>query len=124
MRTSARWPWRRSWPSWRRGRGSIAVGDQDGVESRVGVQVITVLETYYGPNCPRCRRVQQTPGACPTGRALRPIGRTLGCFVPLIDMSQWEPVTPEVSEEELDCREKSKEKCHTTAEVLAYLEKL
>jgi hypothetical protein len=42
----------------------------------------------------------------------------------VIDMSEWEPLTPEVSEEELDRRERSNEKRYTTAEVLAYLEKL
>ena len=31
-----------------------------------------------------------------------PSGKVLGRFVPLIDMSEWEPLTPEVSEEELD----------------------
>ena len=34
-------------------------------------------------------------------------GRVLGRFVPRIDMSEWEPVSPEVSEEELDRREQS-----------------
>lgn len=53
-----------------------------------------------------------------------PSGRVLGQFVPRIDMSEWEPITPDVSEEELDRREKSNEKRYTTAEVLAYLEKL
>ncbi len=53
-----------------------------------------------------------------------PSGRVLGRFVPLIDLSLWEPVSPEASEEELDRREKSNEKRYTTAEVLAYLEKL
>jgi hypothetical protein len=48
----------------------------------------------------------------------------LGRFVPLIDPSEWEPVSPEASEEELDRREKANEKRYTTAEVLAYLEKL
>ena len=51
-------------------------------------------------------------------------GRVLGRFVPLIDQTQWEPLTPEVSEEELDRRAKSNEKRHTTAELLAHLEKL
>ena len=53
-----------------------------------------------------------------------PSGRVLGRFVPLIDLSEWEPISPEVSEEELDRRSKSKEKRYTTAEVLAHLEKL
>ena len=33
-----------------------------------------------------------------------PSGRVLGRFVPLIDMSEWEPVSPDVTEEELDRR--------------------
>jgi len=53
-----------------------------------------------------------------------PTGRVLGEFVPRIDMSEWEPVTPAASEEELDRREQSNEKRYTIAEVLAYLEKL
>jgi hypothetical protein len=53
-----------------------------------------------------------------------PDGRVIGRFVPLIDLSQWEPVSPEISEEELDRRSKSNEKRYTTAEVIAYLEKL
>ncbi len=53
-----------------------------------------------------------------------PSGPVLGRFMPLIDLSEWEPVTPSASEEELDRREQAKEKRYTTAEVLAYLEKL
>jgi hypothetical protein len=53
-----------------------------------------------------------------------PSGRVLGRFIPKIDMSEWEPISPDVSEEELDRRQNSKEKRYTTAEVLAYLEKL
>jgi hypothetical protein len=53
-----------------------------------------------------------------------PSGKVLGRFVPLIDMSQWEPVSPDISEEELDRRSQSNERTYTTAEVLAYLEKL
>jgi hypothetical protein len=53
-----------------------------------------------------------------------PSGRVLGRFIPQIDMSEWEPISPEVSEEELDRRERSNEKRYTTAEVLDYLEKL
>jgi hypothetical protein len=51
-------------------------------------------------------------------------GRVLGRFIPQVDISEWEPVSPDVSEEELDRRERSNEKRYTTAEVLAYLEKL
>ena len=53
-----------------------------------------------------------------------PSGRVLGRFVPLIDLSQWEAVSPDISEEELDRREQAGEKRYTTAEVLAHLEKL
>jgi hypothetical protein len=52
-----------------------------------------------------------------------PSGRVIGRFVPLIDKSEWEPLSSEISEEELDRRERSNEKTYTTAEVLAYLEK-
>lgn len=51
-------------------------------------------------------------------------GRVLGRFIPMIDLSEWEEITPAVSEEELDRLAKSGEKRYTTAEVLAYLEKL
>jgi hypothetical protein len=53
-----------------------------------------------------------------------PSGRVLGRFVPLIDMSEWEPISPDISEQELDRRAQSNEKRYTTAEVLAHLEKL
>ncbi len=53
-----------------------------------------------------------------------PSGKVLGRFVPLIDLSEWEPLTPEVSEEELDRREKSNEKRYTTEEVIKHLESL
>ena len=53
-----------------------------------------------------------------------PSGRVLGYFTPRIDMSELEFASPDVSEEELDRREKSNEKRYTTAEVLAYLERL
>ena len=52
-----------------------------------------------------------------------PSGKVLGKFVPLIDLSEWEYISPDVSEEELDRREQEAE-FYTTAEVLAYLEKL
>ena len=52
-----------------------------------------------------------------------PSGRVLGRFILLIDLSEWEPISPDVSEEELDRRERSNEKRYTTEEVLAYLEK-
>jgi hypothetical protein len=52
-----------------------------------------------------------------------PSGRVLGRFVPLIDLSEWEPLSSDISEEELERRAKSTEKRYTTAEVLAHLEK-
>jgi hypothetical protein len=51
-------------------------------------------------------------------------GRVLGRVFPTLDLSQYEPWEPQVSEEELDRREQANEKRYTTAEVLAYLEKL
>lgn len=39
-----------------------------------------------------------------------PSGRVLGRFVPLIDMTEWEPVSPDITEEELERRATSKEK--------------
>ena len=53
-----------------------------------------------------------------------PSGRVLGRFVPVIDWSEWEPISPDISEEELERRARSKGKRYTTAEVLAHLEKL
>jgi hypothetical protein len=41
----------------------------------------------------------------------------------LINLSEWEPLSPDVSEEKLDRRAKSKERRYMTAEVLAHLEK-
>ncbi len=51
-------------------------------------------------------------------------GAVLGYFSPKIDPSQWEGTEPEISEEEIRRRVQSKEPRYTTAEVLAYLEKL
>jgi hypothetical protein len=53
-----------------------------------------------------------------------PTGRLLGHFLPLIDPSQWEPVSPGVTEEELDRRAVSAEPRYPTSEVLARLDKL
>jgi hypothetical protein len=53
-----------------------------------------------------------------------PSGRVLGQFVPRVDLSEWEPVSPEVSEEELDRRARSGARRYSTAEVLATLERL
>lgn len=51
-------------------------------------------------------------------------GRVLGRFLPTIDMSRWEPITPDVTDEELDRRAKSNEKRYTTTEMLQRLENL
>ena len=53
-----------------------------------------------------------------------PFGRVLGRFVPGVDLSEWEPVSPQASEEELDRRCQPGRKRYTTAEVMAYLENL
>ncbi len=53
-----------------------------------------------------------------------PSGKVIGRFVPVVNLSLWEPVTPEVSEDELDRRANSNERRYSTAEVLAHLEKL
>ncbi|HYT90169.1 MAG TPA: hypothetical protein VEL76_15785 [Gemmataceae bacterium] len=53
-----------------------------------------------------------------------PAGRVIGRFVPVVDLSEWEPITDPISEEELQRRLRSNEKRYSTAEVLAHLEKL
>ena len=53
-----------------------------------------------------------------------PSGKVLGRFVPVVDLNDWEPLSPDVSDSELERRSKSKEKRYTTAEVVAHLEKL
>ena len=64
------------------------------------------------------------PGLTEAVELCDPSGRVLGQFIPKFDMSEWEPVSPEVSDEELDRRAASNERTYTTAEVLAHLEKL
>lgn len=51
-------------------------------------------------------------------------GQVLARLTPVADLSRYEPLEPQVSEEELRRRSQSNEKTYTTAEVLAYLEKL
>ena len=51
-------------------------------------------------------------------------GKVLGRFVPKIDLSEWEIVGGEPTEEELQRAEQSKGKRYTTAEVIAHLESL
>lgn len=54
-----------------------------------------------------------------------PSGRVLGTFHPFkLDLSEWEPVTPEVTDEELRQAAASDEPRYTTAEVIEYLETL
>jgi hypothetical protein len=52
-----------------------------------------------------------------------PTGRVIGRFVPVVDWSEWEPVSDGISKEELQRRLHSNEKRYSTAEVLAHLEK-
>lgn len=51
-------------------------------------------------------------------------GHVIGHFVPSIDFSDWEPVSEDISEEELDRRGRSAERRYTTAEVFDYLASL
>jgi hypothetical protein len=51
-------------------------------------------------------------------------GRILGRFLPRPDPALYDNLEPLISREELRRRKQSKEKTYTTAEVLAYLEKL
>jgi hypothetical protein len=51
-------------------------------------------------------------------------GRILADLTPRLDLTKYGPLVPQVSDEELDRRERANEKRYTTAEVLAYLEKL
>ncbi len=50
-------------------------------------------------------------------------GQVLARVTPLLDLSQYEPCEPEISEEELQRREKS-DKWYTTEQVLAHLKSL
>jgi len=49
-------------------------------------------------------------------------GQVLARLTPILDLSKYEPLQPQVSEEELLRRSQSEEKTYTTAEVLAFLE--
>lgn len=51
-------------------------------------------------------------------------GRILARVFPAVDVSQNEPLVPQVSDEELDRREQANEKRYSTAEVLAHLKTL
>jgi hypothetical protein len=52
-----------------------------------------------------------------------PSGQVLGRFIPVIGLSEWEPMGPEITEQELEQRANSNEKRYTTAEVISHLEK-
>jgi hypothetical protein len=52
-----------------------------------------------------------------------PDGKVIGKFVPLVDLSCWEPVTPDVNEAELDRREAENDWVDS-AEVLEQLRRL
>jgi hypothetical protein len=52
-----------------------------------------------------------------------PSGRVMGRFVPILDSTAWEPISPDITEEELDRREQSTE-WYTTEEVLAHFKNL
>jgi len=41
-----------------------------------------------------------------------------------MSLAEWEPLSPDITEDELERRAKSTEKRYTTAEVIAHLEKL
>jgi hypothetical protein len=51
-------------------------------------------------------------------------GRVLGRYFPKLDPSEYGPLEPQISKEELERRKRDKGKTYTTAEVLAYLESL
>lgn len=51
-------------------------------------------------------------------------GRVLARVVPAVDLSEYEPLVPQISDEELRRRFASEEKGYTTAEVLLHLRNL
>jgi hypothetical protein len=51
-------------------------------------------------------------------------GRVIGRFLPQPDPAEYGPLEPQVSEEELERRDRSNGKRYTTAEVLRHLESL
>jgi hypothetical protein len=53
-----------------------------------------------------------------------PSGGVLGRFVPAMDPDPWEPVSPDISEDELERRCRTDAKRHSTVEVLSHLERL
>jgi hypothetical protein len=53
-----------------------------------------------------------------------PNGRIVGRFIPLPDISEWEPITPGVSDDEIERRMRSDERRYSTQEVLNHLRSL
>jgi hypothetical protein len=51
-------------------------------------------------------------------------GQVRARVIPTLDLSEFEPCEPPISEEELQRLEQSNQKRYTTAQVLAHLEKL
>jgi len=51
-------------------------------------------------------------------------GRVIGAFVPRVDPADWEPIGPEISDEELLARVHSNERKYTTAELFEHLRRL
>ena len=63
-------------------------------------------------------------GLCGSVEVYDPSGKVLGRFTPaIVDLSEWEQVSPDISEEELDRLEKSEE-WHTTDQLMEHLHKL
>lgn len=67
------------------------------------------------------------PAKLPTFKAAvelcDPDGKVLGKFIPSVDMSEWEPITPGVSDEELERRAQS-DKWYSFEEVITRLKNL
>ncbi len=55
-----------------------------------------------------------------TAELCDPSGKLIGRFVPVLNWSEWEPMTSEITEEELDRRQQSTE-WYTTQQVLERL---
>jgi hypothetical protein len=52
-----------------------------------------------------------------------PSGRLRARVTPVVDLTEWEPVGPDISEEELDTRERSVGKTYTLEEVFELMRK-
>lgn len=66
---------------------------------------------------------EKLPGLTQPVELCDPTGRVLGRYIPQVDLADYEPLEPQVSDEELQRRKQSAE-WYTTAEVLAHLRKL